>query len=221
MFDRVVVVDWSAGSRPTRGRDSIWIAAADPSSGEIRLNGVALPEVSPEARHAAVRMVPQDGFLFDTTVRTNISYGRNDATNADIDATVGSVGLDSWVEGLPEGLDTPVGERGEQLSVGERQLVAAARAALADPGLLVLDEATSSVDPETEQMLGVAFDRLAANRTTVAIAHRLSTAERADLILVFDDGHLVEQGTHADLVAAGGRYAALHTSWIRTTRSQG
>ena len=153
-------------------------------------------------------MVPQDGFLFDTTVRTNISYGRRDATEADIDATVRSVGLDPWVDGLPQQLDTPVGERGEQLSVGERQLVAAARAALADPGLLVLDEATSSVDPETEQMLGVAFDRLAANRTTVAIAHRLSTAERADLILVFDDGHLVEQGTHAELVAAGGRYAA-------------
>ena len=215
----VAVVGETGSGKTTFAR--LLVRLTDPSSGEIRLNGVALPEVSPEARHAAVRMVPQDGFLFDTTVRTNISYGRNDATNADIDATVGSVGLDSWVEGLPEGLDTPVGERGEQLSVGERQLVAAARAALADPGLLVLDEATSSVDPETEQMLGVAFDRLAANRTTVAIAHRLSTAERADLILVFDDGHLVEQGTHADLVAAGGRYAALHTSWIRTTRSQG
>ncbi|MFA9564174.1 MAG: ABC transporter ATP-binding protein [Acidimicrobiales bacterium] len=213
----VAVVGETGSGKTTFAR--LLVRLTDPSSGEIRLNGVALPEVSPDARHAAVRMVPQDGFLFDTTVKTNISYGRHDATEADIDATIRSVGLEPWIAGLPDGLDTPVGERGEQLSVGERQLVAAARAALADPGLLVMDEATSSVDPETEQMLGVAFDRLAAGRTTVAIAHRLSTAERADLILVFDAGQLVEQGTHAELVAAGGRYAALHTSWIRTARS--
>jgi len=213
----VAVVGETGSGKTTFAR--LLVRLTDPSSGEIRLNGVALPEVSPDARHAAVRMVPQDGFLFDTTVKTNISYGRHDATEADIDATIRSVGLEPWIAGLPDGLDTPVGERGEQLSVGERQLVAAARAALADPGLLVMDEATSSVDPETEQMLGVAFDRLAAGRTTVAIAHRLSTAERADLILVFGAGQLVEQGTHAELVAAGGRYAALHTSWIRTARS--
>ncbi len=213
----VAVVGETGSGKTTFAR--LLVRLTDPTSGEIRLNGVALPEVSPDARHAAVRMVPQDGFLFDTTVRTNISYGRHDASDADIESTVTSVGLDPWVSRLGEGLDSPVGERGEQLSVGERQLVAAARAALADPGLLVLDEATSSVDPETEQMLGVAFDRLAADRTTVAIAHRLSTAERADLILVFDDGRLVEQGTHEELVAAQGRYAALHGSWVRTARS--
>ena len=213
----VAVVGETGSGKTTFAR--LLVRLTDPTSGEIRLNGVALPEVSPDARHGAVRMVPQDGFLFDTTVRTNISYGRHDATDADIEATVTSVGLDPWVAGLGDGLDSPVGERGEQLSVGERQLVAAARAALADPGLLVLDEATSSVDPETEQMLGVAFDRLAAGRTTVAIAHRLSTAERADLVLVFDDGRLVEQGHHAELVDAGGRYAALHASWVRTARS--
>ncbi len=213
----VAVVGETGSGKTTLAR--LLVRLTDPTAGEIRLAGVPLAAVTPEARHAAVRMVPQDGFLFDTTVRTNIAYGREGADDADIDATIRTLGLESWVAGLPLGLDTPVGERGEQLSVGERQLVAAARAALADPGLLVLDEATSSVDPETEQMLSMAFDRLAADRTTVAIAHRLSTAERADLILVMDDGRLVEQGTHGELLARRGRYAALHASWVRSAIS--
>ena len=128
------------------------------------------------------------------------------------------LGLQEWVDSLPQGLLTDVGERGEQLSVGERQLIALARAQVGDPGLLVLDEATSAVDPETEQALQTAMARLAEGRTTISIAHRLSTAEAADLVLVFDAGRLVEVGNHAELVAKGGRYARLFRSWLGNVR---
>lgn len=190
---------------------------ADPSSGEIRLNGVGLTGVSPESRLSSVRIVPQDGFLFDRTVGENIRFGQPDATDEDIDAAIELIGLTDWVNRLDAGLHTNVGERGASLSVGERQLVALARAALADPGLLILDEATSAVDPETDQALTVALRRLAEDRTLVSIAHRLATAESADLILVFDQGAIVEQGTHEDLVDAGGIYADLHRAWQGAT----
>ena len=163
-------------------------------------------------------MVPQDGFLFDTTVGANIRFGRSDSTEADVQAAVDELGLGAWVAGLPAGLATRVGERGSSLSVGERQLVALLRAQLADPGLLILDEATSAVDPDTEQTLERALEQLAEGRTTVSVAHRLSTAERSDLVLVFDRGRIVENGSHAELAAAGGTYAALYESWLGNTR---
>ncbi|MDZ7679578.1 MAG: ABC transporter ATP-binding protein [Acidimicrobiales bacterium] len=191
---------------------------ADPTAGAIYLDGIDLRDIRPSARRRAVRMVPQDGFLFDTTVRENVRFGHEGATDADIDLAFEHLGLDWWVDRLPNGLDTGVGERGENLSVGERQLVALARAQLADPGLLVLDEATSSVDPETERALSSALHTLAEDRTMVSIAHRLSTAEAADLVLVFDQGQVVEVGSHDELVAAGGIYAGLYTSWIGNTR---
>ncbi|MBI2710582.1 MAG: ABC transporter ATP-binding protein [Actinobacteria bacterium] len=191
----------------------------DPTAGRILLGGVDLREVDPQARLGAIRMVPQDGFLFDTTVRENVRMGRLDATDGDVDAAFRALGLDWWVSRLPGGLDAPAGQRGSNLSVGERQLVALARAQLADPGLLILDEATSAVDPETEQALADALDRLAAGRTTVSVAHRLSTAERAAVVLVFDDGRIVERGHHRDLLAAGGTYARLHRSWVGATRA--
>jgi putative ABC transport system ATP-binding protein len=192
---------------------------ADPTEGVVRIGGVDLRRVAPEARRQSIRMVPQDGFLFDTTIRSNIRFGRDDATDSDVEQAIDELGLRGWVEGLPEGLDTVVGERGGRLSVGERQLVALARAQVADPGLLLLDEATSAVDPETEEALASALDRLAGGRTMVSIAHRLSTAERADLVVVFDAGKVVQVGSHDELVAQPGIYATLYESWIGNTRS--
>jgi putative ABC transport system ATP-binding protein len=215
---RVAIVGETGSGKSTFAR--LMCRLADPVAGDMLIGGVPLTEVSGAARHAAVRMVPQDGFLFDTTIRENISYGRRDATEADIDQAIALLNLGPWVAGLPLGLDTPVGERGSSLSVGERQLVSFARAAVADPGILILDEATSSVDPQTDLQLTRALDRLAEGRTVVSIAHRLSTAESADLVLVFADGELIEHGGHDELVARGGRYAALFAAWTADTATR-
>jgi ABC-type multidrug transport system fused ATPase/permease subunit len=193
---------------------------ADPISGHIELGGVRLEHVSAESRLGSVRMVPQDGFLFDTTLRENLRLGRLGASDADIAAAVSTLELDRWVADLPNGLDTEVGARGGYLSVGERQLVALIRAALADPGLLILDEATSSVDPETDRALTDTIARLSSGRTVVSIAHRLATAEAADLIVVFDQGEVVEVGPHRELVDAGGIYGRLHQAWVGNTQRE-
>jgi len=192
---------------------------ADPTSGAVLVGGVDLRHVAPEHRHRGIRMVPQDGFLFDTSLAENVRVGRAGASDDDVRGAFAALGLGWWVDELPGGLDAPVGERGGNLSVGERQLVALARAQLGDPGLLILDEATSSIDPETEQALTDALDRLAAGRTLVSIAHRLSTAERADLVVVVDAGEVVEVGSHDQLVDAGGVYAHLYESWLGNTRA--
>jgi putative ABC transport system ATP-binding protein len=192
---------------------------ADPAGGRILVGGVDLRDVTTASRRKAIRMVPQDGFLFDTTIRENVRYGREDATDTDVEAAFEGLGLTEWVRRRPHGFETRVGERGENLSVGERQLVALVRAQIADPGLLILDEATSAVDPETESALTQALERLSQGRTTLTIAHRLSTAQSADYVLVFDRGEIVERGNHAELVAAGGVYASLYRSWLGNTQA--
>lgn len=192
---------------------------ADPALGRIVIGGVDLREVERSSRQRAIRMVPQDGFLFDLTVRENVRAGREGATDREIEAAFEELGLGAWVGSLPHGLDTRVGERGESLSVGERQLVSLARAQISSPGVLILDEATSAVDPATERRISEALRRLSAGRTSITIAHRLSTAEGADTIFVFDAGRVVERGTHAELVAAGGVYAGLFRSWLGNVRT--
>ncbi|NYJ07793.1 ABC transporter ATP-binding protein [Petropleomorpha daqingensis] len=192
----------------------------DPVEGRVLLSGVPLQDVAFAGLRERVVMVPQDGFLFDATVADNVRYGRPGMTDAHVAAAFDELGLGAWVEGLADGVATPVGQRGESLSAGERQLVAVARAYVADPDLLVLDEATSAVDPATEQRLTRALDTLTDGRTTLTIAHRLSTAERADEVLVVDGGRVVQRGTHAQLVRAEGPYARLHASWRRSSAGE-
>ena len=192
---------------------------ADPSEGSILIGGIPLHEANTESRHQSIQMVPQDGFLFNETITDNVAFARPGASYNDVEQAFDALGLQWWIETLPEGIHTHVGPRGERLSVGERQLVALARAQLANPGLLILDEATSAVDPETEVALVSALDRLSEGRTTISVAHRLSTAERADFILVFDDGAIVESGHHSELVHQQGIYASLFDSWLGNTRS--
>lgn len=186
----------------------------DPTEGSVRLDGVDIRSVRFASLRERVVLVPQEGFLFDDTLAANLRYGRPTASDADVLAALTDLGLGDWVDGLPRGLRTQVGQRGEALSVGERQLVALARARLADPDLLVLDEATSAVDPATEVRLVRALRRLTQARTSVTIAHRLSTAQTADRVLVFDDGRVVQDGPHAALLQAGGVYGRLHGAWV-------
>ena len=185
----------------------------DPGAGRVMLSGVDARDLRESSLHRRVVVVPQEGFLFETTVEANIAFGRDGATTEQVRGALADLGLEEWADSLPEGLSTEVGQLGERLSAGERQLVALARAHLADPDLLVLDEATSSVDPVTEVRLQRALASLVSGRTSVAIAHRLSTAEAADTVVVVDAGRVVETGPSRDLALAGGPYSRLHAAW--------
>jgi ATP-binding cassette subfamily B protein len=209
---RVAVVGETGSGKTTFAK--LLTRLMDPATGVVRLGGTDISTVSFAELRRHVLMVPQEGFLFDATLRENLRYGRLDASDEELLRVIDDLGLADWFAALPHGLDSQVGQRGESLSAGERQLVALVRSALADPELIVLDEATSAVDPQTELRATRALDRLLEGRTSVTIAHRLSTAENADRVLVFDAGRLVEDGPHAELVAAGGVYARLHASWV-------
>jgi putative ABC transport system ATP-binding protein len=213
---RVAVVGETGSGKTTFAK--LLTRLMDPTRGRVLLSGVPLDQVSFDSLRSRVVMVPQDGFLFDTTVLDNVRQGRPSATAADVEDAFAALGLSDWLEALPDGVHTEVGERGDSLSVGERQLVAIARAYVADPDLLVLDEATSAVDPATEVRLQRALDSLTRGRTTLAIAHRLSTAEAADEVLVVDAGVVVQRGPHAELLRQDGVYATLHASWVSQSR---
>ncbi|RYU11882.1 ABC transporter ATP-binding protein [Nocardioides iriomotensis] len=209
---RVAVVGETGSGKTTLAK--LLTRLMDPTSGVVRLDGVDLRTVPFSSLRDRVVMVPQEGFLFDSTLRANALYGKLDATDEDIVAAATELGLADWLDTLPRGLDTPVGQRGESLSAGERQLAALIRAHLADPDLLVLDEATSAVDPALEMRIGRALERLTRGRTSVTIAHRMSTAENADEVVVVDKGRIVQRGPHAALLVEGGVYGRLHASWI-------
>jgi ABC-type multidrug transport system fused ATPase/permease subunit len=185
----------------------------DPVQGVVRLDGVDLRQVGDEDLRRAVVMVTQENFLFSGTIADNIAFGRPGASRSEVEAAAIAIGADTFIRALPEGFDTDVRKRGGRLSSGQRQLVAFARAFLADPAVLILDEATSSLDIPSERLVQRALRTILADRTAIVIAHRLSTVEIADRVLVVEGGRVVEDGPPAALVAGGGRYATLHQQW--------
>ncbi|MEV4844810.1 ABC transporter ATP-binding protein [Micromonospora matsumotoense] len=214
---RVAVVGETGSGKTTFAK--LLTRLMDPTEGRVLLSGVPLDEVRFDSLRSRVVMVPQDGFLFDATVGENVRFARPELTDAQLTTAFTELGLADWLDGLPAGLATPVGERGEALSVGERQLVALARAYVADPDLLVLDEATSAVDPATEVRLQRTLDAVTRGRTTLAIAHRLSTAQAADEVVVVDRGRIVQRGPHEELLRdPESVYGLLYASWLEQTR---
>ncbi|HEX6456140.1 MAG TPA: ABC transporter ATP-binding protein [Solirubrobacterales bacterium] len=189
----------------------------DPQQGTVRVDGHDLRGVRQRALRRQLGIVPQEGFLFSGSVRENVAFGRPEASAEEIEAAIAAVGATEFVSALPQGLDTEVGERGIQLSAGQRQLVAFARALLAEPRILILDEATSNVDVRTEKTIERGLERLLHGRTAIVIAHRLSTIRRAGTIVVLEHGQIAEQGTHDDLIAAGGPYSRLYGAWADST----
>ena len=188
----------------------------DPQVGSVSYGGIDLKMATMSSLRERIVVVPQEGFLFNGTIRDNLRIARSSATDEEIDAAIAAIGATEHFATLPDGLETEVRERGSRLSAGERQLVALARAALVDPAVLVLDEATSNLDPGTEAEVEHALERLMAGRTVIVVAHRLSTVQRADHIAVIADAQVAEYGTHAELIAKGGRYSALAAAWQKS-----
>ncbi|HTW97733.1 MAG TPA: ABC transporter ATP-binding protein, partial [Acidimicrobiales bacterium] len=187
----------------------------DPTRGAVRIDGHDLRDVTMHSLRRQLGVVPQEPFLFSGTLRDNVAFASPGASDAEVLGAIGAVGLGELVERLPAGLDTPVHERGQSLSSGERQLIALARAFLAQPRVLVLDEATSNLDLASEAKVEAALDVLLEGRTAILIAHRLSTAMRADRIVVIEDGRVIDEGSHDELMARHGRYAEMYETWMR------
>jgi putative ABC transport system ATP-binding protein len=214
---RIAVVGETGSGKTTFAK--LLVRLIDPSEGSINIGGTPARRIALSELRDRVAFVPQEGFLFDDTIANNVRYGRLDADDAEVWSAFHELGLGEWVQGLPEGLQTQAGERGGNLSAGERQLVALVRAWIGTPDLLVLDEATSAVDPALDVALRHAIDKLTEGRTSVTIAHRLSTAEGADEVLVFEHGQLVERGHHRELLVCDGVYSALYADWAAGTKS--
>ena len=181
------------------------------TGGAVLIDGHDVRDVTQASLRAQLGIVLQDSFLFDGTIRDNIRYGRLDATDAEVEAATVAVGADEFIRKLPNGYDTQVGENGVNLSVGQRQIVSFARALLADPRILILDEATSSIDTTTERQIQAGLEQLLKGRTSFVIAHRLNTIVNSDKIVVLDQGQVLEEGSHEELLARHGRYHKLYT----------
>mgnify|MGYP001411297906 CR=1 FL=1 len=190
----------------------------DPTDGIIRIDGYNVKDVTLESLANSIGMVTQETYLFHDTIRTNLTYAKPEATQAEIESAAKAANIHNFIMDLPEGYDTIVGERGYRLSGGEKQRIALARVILKNPRILVLDEATSSLDSESESLIQDALKRVMAGRTSIVIAHRLSTILAADLILVMDRGKIVERGTHDELLATGGLYSQLYETQFRGER---
>ncbi len=213
---RVAVVGETGSGKTTFAKVATRLLV--PQAGAVAVGGIPIDRVPFASLRSHMAYVPQEGFLFDASVADNVRYGRPGVSDDVVRAAFDDQGLLAWVESLPAGIDTEVGELGGNLSAGERQLVALVRAWISDPSVLVLDEATSAVDPALEVQIRNAIERVTQGRTSITVAHRLSTAEASDRVLVFSEGEIVEDGTHAELSAAGHVYAAMHRDWEGSTR---
>jgi ATP-binding cassette subfamily B protein len=211
--ERVAIVGETGAGKSTLAR--LALRFYDPMEGVVRLDGRDLRTVTDASRAEHIVLIPQEGFLFNGTLRDNLRYARPDADDEELWEACETMGIDEWVRSLPERFDTLVRERGGRFSAGERQLVALARALLADPEVIVLDEATSNLDPETELAVERALSTVLAGRTAIVIAHRLKSAERADRVVMMDGGRIVAEGSHAELVAGSPSYARLVEVWER------